>query len=224
MAIRNVVQRGYGAGATIPFVVTRGYSLGAVAATAAIGGAISFTETEVSDGGQVTTITLANDTWVADGATFDAQRQNIINGLNSAQSEATGWNAEVRDKEVVTAIVRTSDTVVTITFTAAVSYDITAAETITVTVPGNALTGAIAVVGSPTISVSVITANLTHTLTFSSLIRSMAFDSATRSMEFSGVGRSIQIQGAERPRSFILLETGDKLLKEDGFGILKEQE
>lgn len=29
MAIRNVVTRGVGAGASIPFVVTRGYSIGA---------------------------------------------------------------------------------------------------------------------------------------------------------------------------------------------------
>ncbi len=30
MAIRNVVTRGYGAGASIAFVVTRGYSIGVV--------------------------------------------------------------------------------------------------------------------------------------------------------------------------------------------------
>ena len=30
MAIRNVVTRGYGSGATIPFVVTRGYTIGEV--------------------------------------------------------------------------------------------------------------------------------------------------------------------------------------------------
>lgn len=32
MAIRNVVTRGYGAGASIPFVVTRGYSISLVVA------------------------------------------------------------------------------------------------------------------------------------------------------------------------------------------------
>ena len=31
MAIRNVVTRGYGAGASIPFVVTRGYTIGEAA-------------------------------------------------------------------------------------------------------------------------------------------------------------------------------------------------
>jgi hypothetical protein len=76
---------------------------------------------------------------VADDGTFAAQRQAIIDGLDSAQSEATGWNAEVRDKEVVGAVVRTSDTVVTITLTAAAAYDITADETITVTIPAAAL-------------------------------------------------------------------------------------
>lgn len=111
----------------------------------------SLTEAEVVAGGETIIITLTGDTWVASGATFDAQRQNIIDGLDSAQSELTGWNAEVRDKEVVGSVVRTSDTVVTITLTAAGSYDVTADETITMTVPATALvTSASAVVATPT--------------------------------------------------------------------------
>jgi uncharacterized protein (DUF305 family) len=106
-------------------------------------------------GGETIVLTLANDTWVAAGATFNAQRQAIIDGLDSAGAEATGWNAEVRDKEVVGAVVRTSDTVVTITLTAAAAYDITADETITATVPAAALvTSAIDVTASPTFTVT----------------------------------------------------------------------
>lgn len=112
------------------------------------------TEADVVAGGKTIIVTLTNDTWVAAGATFDAARQAIIDGLNSAQSELTGWNAEVRDKEVVTAVVRTSDTVVTITLSAAAAYDITAQETITVTVPATAVVGAVAIVGEPTFTVS----------------------------------------------------------------------
>lgn len=96
-------------------------------------------EEDIVAGSETIIIDLTNDTWVAAGATFDAQRQNIINGLDSAESELNGWNNEVRDQEVVTAVVRTNDTRVTITLSAAGSYDITSQETITVTVPDTAL-------------------------------------------------------------------------------------
>lgn len=124
-------------------------------ATAAITGTVTsaITETDVVAGGKTIIITLTGDTWVAAGATFDAQRQAIINGLDSAQVEATGWNAEVRDKEVVGAVVRTSDTVVTITLSAQAGYNITAQETITVTVPAAALTGAVEITATPTFTV-----------------------------------------------------------------------
>ncbi len=63
----------------------------------------------------------------------------IIAGLDSAQSEGTGWNTEVRDAEATT-VVRTSDTVVTITLDPVPDYDITAQEAITATIPASALT------------------------------------------------------------------------------------
>lgn len=124
--------------------------------TAAITGTATaiIDEVDVAVGGKTIIITLTGDTWVADGPTFNAERQNIINGLDSAQSEVTGWNAEVRDKEVVGAVARTSDTVVTITLSAVASYDITVQETITVTVPASALvTSSTEVVGTPTFTV-----------------------------------------------------------------------
>ena len=124
--------------------------------TAAITGTAtaSITENDVVTGGKTIIITLAGDIWVAAGATFDAQRSNIIQGLDSAQVEALGWNAEVRDKEVVTSVVRTSDTVVTITLSASALYDITSQETITVTVPTTALNGATGpIIGIPTFTV-----------------------------------------------------------------------
>lgn len=112
----------------------------AAQASAAITGTIlTATEQQIRDGGLTIIITLTADTWVAAGATFDAQRQNIIDGLDSDGSELLGWNNEVRDAELVTAVVRDSDTQVTITLTAAPNYDITASETVTVTVPASAL-------------------------------------------------------------------------------------
>lgn len=116
----------------------------------------SITEADVVAGGKTIIITLTGDTWIAAGAgSFDLQRSNILQGLDSAQAEALGWNLNVRDTEVVTAVVRTSDTIVTITLTAHAIYNITAQETITATVPAAVLTLAGSVVASPTFTVAV---------------------------------------------------------------------
>lgn len=112
-----------------------------------------FREGNVVTGGFTIILTLTGDTWVASGATFNAQRQAIINGMVSAQSETHGWNAEVTAKIAVTDVVRTSNTVVTITLDAEAAYNITALETVTITVPASALSGGIALVASPTIQV-----------------------------------------------------------------------
>jgi len=131
------------------------YATFAAVVTASVTG--SFTEAQIVAGSQEITITLVSDTWVADDGTFAGIRQDIIDGLDSAQSETLGWNNEVRDKEVVGSVVRTSDTVVTITLTASASYDITADETITVTVPASAMTStAVPITATPTIGVSVV--------------------------------------------------------------------
>ena len=116
------------------------------------------TETDIVTGGKTIILTLTDDTWVAAGVAFNAQRQNIINGIDSAQSEATGWDAEVKAKQGVTGVVRTSDTVVTITLDAQAAYNITATETITATIPAGALTGGNAVTATPTFTVTPITA------------------------------------------------------------------
>jgi len=132
-------------------------NLGAAIVSVALEGTIldSTGETDIVDGGKTIILILTNDTWPAVGAAFNAQRQAIIDGLDAAETEATGWNAEVRDKEVVGAVVRDSDTQVTITLTAAADYDTTAEETITMTVPASALvTSASAVVASPTFMIS----------------------------------------------------------------------
>jgi hypothetical protein len=111
-------------------------------------------EAQVFAGGKTIIINLSEDTWVAAGATFDAQRQAIINGLDSDQSYATGWNAEVRDNMAVTAVVRTSDTIVTITLPVSAVYAIDGGETVTVTVPASALTGGVSAIATPTIGIT----------------------------------------------------------------------
>lgn len=129
-----------------------GLNLDTGTAVASISGTlVGATENQVVTGGLTTIITLTNDTWIAD---ITAQRQAIIDGVTSAQTETLGWNNEVRDNEAVTSVVRTSDTVVTITWTAAAAYVITADEVITVTVPGAALDGGSPLTGTPTLTIS----------------------------------------------------------------------
>jgi hypothetical protein len=127
-----------------------------VAAAAVTGTATAgIDEADVVAGGETIIVTLTGDTWVASGATFDAIRQDIIDGLDSAQAEALGWNNEVRDNLAVTDVARTSDTVVTITLSAQASYNITAQETITVTVPGSAVATGVLIIATPTFTVDV---------------------------------------------------------------------
>jgi hypothetical protein len=115
----------------------------------------SVTESDIVAGGKTIIITLTGDTWIAAGAaSFDLQRDEIIAGLDSAQSELLGWNTVVQALQTTTGVVRTSDTVVTITLDAQATYNITATETITVTVPGTAVTGGNDIVATPTFQVT----------------------------------------------------------------------
>lgn len=84
---------------------------------------------------------------------FASARQAIINGLDSAQAEGTGWDAVVKAGQGVSGVVRTSDTVCTITLDAFASYGITTQETVTATIPAAALLGATSVVAAPTFTV-----------------------------------------------------------------------
>lgn len=156
------------------------------AITAALTGTVtaSITEADIVAGGKTIILTVTGDTWVAAGATFDAQRQNIINGIDSAQAEATGWDAEVKAKEVVGAVVRTSDTVVTITLTAQAGYNITATETITATIPATALVAGNAIVATPTFT---ITATAVYSVTITSS-GSIAFGSVPLNTATTTVG------------------------------------
>lgn len=126
------------------------------AATCTLTGTItaSTTESDIVTGGKTIILTLTDDTWVAAGGTFDGQRQNIINGIDSAQSEVLGWDLVVKALQGVAGVVRTSETVVTITLDAFATYNITATETITVTVPSTAVVFASALVASPTFTVT----------------------------------------------------------------------
>ena len=126
--------------------------------SATISGTItaSVTETDIVTGGKTLIITLTGDTWVPDNGTFAGQRQNIIDGIDSDLSEAGGWDAVVKALQGTAGVVRTSDTVVTITWDAQATYDITATETITCTIPSTAVNLGVGIVATPAFTVSAV--------------------------------------------------------------------
>ena len=135
-----------------------GFDIGIVAAsvtgTAAVNPSID--GADIDAGGKTIVITLYNDTWVASGATFDAQRQNIIDGITSNKNEAAGWNAELALGRIlqIANVVRTSDTIVTITFVVDTVYLITERENIDVVIPSTALTSAAELTAKPVFSIN----------------------------------------------------------------------
>ncbi len=101
----------------------------------------AISDTDIVSGGKTIILTLTGTEWVAAGALFNAQRQAIINKLDSDASEINGWDAEL-DNIAVTDVVRTSSTVATITLPALGDYAITAPENVTCGAPSAALTTA----------------------------------------------------------------------------------
>lgn len=116
-------------------------------ATAGATGAFTWAQTNAASGSWAYAIT-PNTT-----SPFPDARAAIIAGLDSAQSEATGWDAKVKPNIPVANVVRTSSTVITITLQAQADYDISAQETITATVPASAFASGIAAVATPTFTI-----------------------------------------------------------------------
>ena len=117
-------------------------------------------------------------------------RSDIVNGLTSAQSEAHGWNVEVKAALLadLSSVVRTSDTVVTITLPSDAAYDITAQESITATVPAVAVAGAAAIVATPTFTVDYTTGGAASITGAGNIASATAFGSGVVSVEISSAG------------------------------------
>lgn len=140
---------------TDPQVDTNDSTIGSGHYTAWTSGA--YDHAAFAGGGTDTT----NDSWAAlafalrpaTDSAFDNQRDEIRDGVDSDQGEGNGWDALKSTTMPVGNVVRTSATVVTITLAAAGSYDITAQETITATLPTGAIVGGSTVVASPTFTI-----------------------------------------------------------------------
>ena len=124
--------------------------------TCALSGTVTTaSEDDYRSAGLTILLTLTNDTWVASGATFNAIRQDIIDGLDVLpDSNANGFNAVISALSV-TDVVRTSATVVTITLPAVATFAIDVLETISMTVPASALvTSTSPIIASPTFTIT----------------------------------------------------------------------
>ena len=105
-------------------------------------------------GGETLIITLTNDTWDPTVGADNAITTALINGIDSAQAEAAGWDAVVKTGLTFNDVTRTSATVVTITLPAFATYEITADETITVTVSATAVASAGPITATPTFNIN----------------------------------------------------------------------
>jgi len=123
----------------------------AAKASAGATGALTWTQTNAASGSWAYAIKPNVTTPFADSRSAQAD------GLLSDGSETHGWNADVVAalQADLSVIVRTSDTVRTITLPAVAAYNITAPETIEDTIPGTALAGGSPIVATPTFTVDV---------------------------------------------------------------------
>ena len=118
----------------------------------------TLTSTGATGGLSVTTVAtdpyigIILELGVATSSPFAVAKADLVAGLDSAQSEAGGWDAKVKPALLAapSSIVRTSATVATVTLPAVGDHDITAQETITDTIPATILTGGSAIVATPT--------------------------------------------------------------------------
>lgn len=117
---------------------------GAPVISASVSGSLAgiYEDVVVSTGGFID-FALVNDTYIAAGTGpigTIAQSQAFVDAITSAQVEAGGWNAQIRDVLTHTAITRLSDTVARFTVPATAGYTVTANETISTDIPNAILT------------------------------------------------------------------------------------
>jgi hypothetical protein len=128
-------------------------------------------------------------------ASFSSFRRAILNGLDSAQAEGTGWDAK-KPTIAESAVVRTSATVVTITLPAVSGYDITASEVITDTVPGVALSGGIDAIATPTLGITALNVGAVSgqaTVTAVGLSTAVSSGASSGTATATGVGRATAV-------------------------------
>lgn len=122
---------------TPTFTVTAATPTIAATGTIVTGGVL---ESEIVTGGQTLILTVTGAQVAASGATFNALRQGIINGLTGNHAEAHSWETDIKAASAVTTVVRTSATIITYTSPAAATYSITSTnEVVTIVIPNGVI-------------------------------------------------------------------------------------
>ncbi len=158
--IKTSLALGLGGGAEIGGIDTTGISTG-VEQTGTLQDATF--ASDIVAGGKTIILTLVSarllpnlDTWDATIGSNSAATTALLNGIVASGAEANGWNNEVAPVLNFNHVVRTSDSVVTITLPAVATYVITLTETVGVTVPAAALTtGAVPITAQPAAAVQI---------------------------------------------------------------------
>lgn len=115
----------------------------------------TLTSAEAVTGSETIIFTVTGDEWVETLGADNQITTDFLAAIDSAQSEATGWDAEVKANLDYTMLTRDSATQCTLVLPAAASYAITASETITATPPATSLVASTApIVASPVFSVT----------------------------------------------------------------------
>ena len=110
---------------------------------------------DIVTGGLTIIFTVAGDQWVATLGDDNQITTDFLAAIDSAQAEATGWDAEVKANLTHAMLTRDSATQCTLVLPAAASYDITATETITASPPASSLLASSSpIVASPTFTVA----------------------------------------------------------------------
>ena len=112
-------------------------------------------ESDIVTGSKTLVLTLDGTTWDADIGDAGDETTALIAGIDSDKAEAGGWDAKVKAVLAHGDITRTSATVVTIILPAIADYEITASETVTVTIDATCVASATEIVAEPTFIISV---------------------------------------------------------------------
>jgi|GEM_PF-2059076 len=142
--------------ATANVIASNTFTISPVNPTAAITGTITTaTETDIFEGGSTIIITLTDDTWASDVTSNATKRNALLSGM-VASTEDKEWKKVITAlKAAPSAVERTSDTIITITLPAVNTYNITADQTLTLSIPASALTlGSSTVVAVPSLTIS----------------------------------------------------------------------
>lgn len=135
------------------------------------GSAVSgVTEADIAAGGKTIVITLTGDVWALDVATDSTKRNNLLDRLTATgtNSDETKWTAALGSFKTSansnsTVVVRSSDTVVTITLPAYTGFELSGDLIVSLNIPKEVLTTASTSITTSSFTVSAITAVLTGT-------------------------------------------------------------